>query len=124
MSSPAKVVDARHPIEEFLQINIHHHLPAFLHMALCLPHRVVGLVGPVGSRSCVRRRSDLISGCRTCSRGLLNQPVRSRSVSPAPRRPATRLGYLHSAHRLWPVPSPLAGSSLIRGHYGLEILSR
>jgi hypothetical protein len=109
------------PVEELLQIDIHHHPPAFLHMALCLQHGIVcasarpEAVARFGERRINQRLQDL-------QQGLLNQSIGHGRYSQFPHA-TPGLGDLHPAYRLWPVttrlqifPDP--------GPFGLEILGR
>jgi site-specific DNA recombinase len=78
------------PIKELLQINIYHHLPACLHMALRLPHRII--------RTSARSKAVAVFGKRridhrlqNLQQGLLDQPVDHGGYPQFPH-PASRFG--------------------------------
>jgi site-specific DNA recombinase len=90
VSEPIHEYVVTDPIKELLQINIYHHLPACLHMALRLPHRIM--------RTSARSKAVAVFGKRridhrlqNLQQGLLDQPVDHGGYPQFPH-PASRFG--------------------------------
>jgi len=101
------------PIEELLQINIHHHPPARLHMTLRLQPRIVRLA----TRSetvVVHGEARINQWLQDLQQGLLDQTVGHARI---PIRDP------HPAHRLRPKSTALQFIPY-RGPVGLEIVGR
>ncbi|MDT4861351.1 hypothetical protein FQZ97_959530 [compost metagenome] len=86
------------PVEELLQVDVHHPAPAGLHVPLCLQDRLLSAaprpeaVARLGEPRFVDRLENL-------QQRLLDQPVHHRRNAQCPD-PARRLGNVHRAHRL------------------------
>jgi hypothetical protein len=92
------VVDA---VEELLQVHIHHHFMARLHVLLCLEHRPVR-ASPRPEAVAVLAQSRVDDRLQHLQQRLLDQSVHHGRYAQFALS-ASRFGYAHAAHRTGPV---------------------